>query len=259
MELTAAIEGLSALKQPGTTVEVISDSRYLVQGATEWMPDWIARGWKTSGKKPVANRELWQRLKGLMSQHDVTFTWVPREQNTEADSLAQSARLNHSNHASTGTPDETQPTPASEFHLLIAGSRYATRPMLDYARRVVRRAHRKGYTILVGDNPKGVDMAVINECRRLKAKVIVAGAGNRPRNGGCWHGSYVKVAADMYSGTGGSRLNRWTVRDRWLVDNAQMGVFIWDGDSPGTKAGFDYMQSRSKEAHLVNFDEGHSS
>ena len=45
----------------------------------------------------------------------------------------------------------------STHHVLIAGSRYATREMLDYARRAVQRAHAKGYTIIVGDNPKGVD------------------------------------------------------------------------------------------------------
>jgi len=250
MELTAAIEGLSALKQTGATVEVISDSNYLVKGVNEWLPDWIARGWRTANKKPVANRELWERLHALIQQHEVTFTWVPREQNTEADTLAQTARRQHQ---STGMTDETVSAPATEFHLMIAGSRYATREMRDYARKVVRRAHAKGYTILVGDNPKGIDDVVVQECRRLKAKVIVAGVGNRPRNGGCWHGSYVKVASDTYRGMGGTLLNRYTVRDRWLADNAHMGVFIWNGDSPGTKTGHDYMVERGKDAHLINF------
>jgi hypothetical protein len=54
-------------------------------------------------------------------------------------------------------PSQIEPT----THVLIAGSRYASSQMLNYARRVVRRAHGKGYTILVGDNPKGVDMAVV--------------------------------------------------------------------------------------------------
>ena len=141
-------------------------------------------------------------------------------------------------------------------HIMIAGSRYATREALDYARRVVRRAHQLGHTIVVGDNPKGVDMAVVQECRRLKAPVIVAGAGNFPRNGGCQHGSYVKVHIDTYRAAGGYLLNRYTVRDRWMVDNAQIGLFVWNGDSPGTKAGHDYMIERGKDAHLVTFDEG---
>lgn len=56
--------------------------------------------------------------------------------------------------------------------------------MLDYARRAVRRAHELD-TIVVGNNPKGVDIAVVRECRRLQTKVIVAGEGNFPHNGGC--------------------------------------------------------------------------
>ncbi|MBZ0293989.1 MAG: hypothetical protein K8L99_15605, partial [Anaerolineae bacterium] len=105
----------------------------------------------------------------------------------------------------------------------------------------------------VGDNPKGVDRAAVRECRRLKAPVIVAGVGNFPRNGGCKHGRYLKVHHDTYRGANGYLLNRYTVRDRWLVDNAQIGIFIWNGDSPGTRTGYDYMVSRGKDAHLINF------
>lgn len=141
-------------------------------------------------------------------------------------------------------------------HVFIAGSREATAQMLDYARRAVRRAHERGYTVVVGDNPRGVDRAVVNECRRLKTPVIVAGAENFPRNGGCKHGSYVKVHRDTYRGASGYLLNRYTVRDRWLADTAQVGLFIWNGTSPGTKAGYDYMRGRGKDAHLVNFGAG---
>jgi hypothetical protein len=141
-------------------------------------------------------------------------------------------------------------------HVLIAGSRYASRQMLDYARRAVRRAHAKGYTIIVGNNPKGVDMAVVQECRRLKAKVIVAGVTHRPRNSGCSHGGYVKVERDTYRAAGGQYFQRYHVRDRWMVDNAQIGIFVWNGDSPGTKAGHEYMVSRGKDAHLITFEKG---
>jgi len=139
-------------------------------------------------------------------------------------------------------------------HVMIAGSRFATRDMLNYARRAVQRAHKLKYTIIVGDNPKGVDMAVVRECRRLKTPVIVAGASNFPRNGGCNHAQYVKVHRDTYRGANGHLLNRYTVRDRWMVDQAQIALFIWNGQSPGTKAGYDYAVSRGKDAHLVNFD-----
>jgi len=142
----------------------------------------------------------------------------------------------------------------STHHVLIAGSRYASREMLDYARRAVQRAHAKGYTVLVGDNPKGVDMAVVQECRRLKVPVIVAGIANFPRNYGCKHGSYMKVERDLYRVMGGELPNGYTARDRWMVDQAQICLFVWNGDSPGTKTGYDYAIQRGKEAHLINFD-----
>jgi hypothetical protein len=196
---------------------------------------------------------LWEQVQGLLTQHTVTFTWVPREQNTDADKLAQAARI-----AQTAAPQPAhRPQPVhSTTQIMIAGSRYATREMLDYARKVVRRAHAKGYTIVVGDNPQGVDMAVVQECRRLKAKVLVVGVTNRPRNGGCAHGGYVKVERDTYRAMGGDLLDKYTVRDRWMVDNATMGIFIWNGDSRGTKQGHDYMVSRGKEAHLMTFEKG---
>lgn len=139
-------------------------------------------------------------------------------------------------------------------HLIIAGSRYSTREALDYARRVVRRAHQLDYTIVVGDNPKGVDMAVVQECRRLKAKVLVVGITNFPRNGGCSHRSYAKVERDTYRAAGGYLLDGYHTRDRWMVDNSNLGIFIWNGNSQGTKVGYDYMVSRHKEAHLVPFE-----
>lgn len=145
-------------------------------------------------------------------------------------------------------------TTRSTHHVLIAGSRYASREMLDYARRAVQRAHAKGYTIIVGDNPKGIDMAVVQECRRLKARVIVAGTANFPRNYGCKHGSYVKITGDLYRSAGGNLLGGYTVRDRWMVDQCQAALFIWNGDSSGTKIGYDYAVQRRKNAHLVNFD-----
>ena len=139
-------------------------------------------------------------------------------------------------------------------HLMIAGSRYSTRRALDYARRVVQRAHQLGYTIIVGDNPKGVDMAVVQECRRLKAKMLVVGITNFPCNGSYSQGSYIKVDRDTYRAAGGYLLDSYQTRDRWMVDNATLGMFIWNGNSQGTKTGCAYMQSRHKEAHIITFE-----
>jgi hypothetical protein len=139
-------------------------------------------------------------------------------------------------------------------HVMIAGSRYATREMLDYTRRAVQRAHAKGYTVIVGDNLKGVDMAVVQECRRLKARIVVAGIAPSPRNYGCKHGTYIKVGYETYFSSSHHMSSPYTARDRWMVDQCQTALFIWNGDSPGTKISYDYAMLRGKDAHLVNFD-----
>jgi ribonuclease HI len=97
MELTAAIEGLAALKKP-SSVELVSDSVYVGKGLSEWMPKWKANGWKRrEGKtlKPVANEDLWQALDKLVNTHDVTFQHVRGHQghpeNERCDKLAVAA------------------------------------------------------------------------------------------------------------------------------------------------------------------------
>jgi len=252
MELTAVIEALRAIKQASSTVQVFADSNYVVKGVNAWLSDWIKRGWKSAQGKPIANQDLWQQLKALLDQHQVTLTWIPREQNTQADQLAQAARIAQNTPVPSDEPPAA-PIPQPITHIMIAGSRYATREMNHYARRVVRRAAQLGHVIVVGDNPKGVDLAVVQACRHLKAKVVVVGIANFPRNGGCKHGSYVKVERDTYRGMGGHLLDAYTVRDRYMADMTQLGVFVWDGRSPDTKAGHDYMASRGKQAHLINF------
>ena len=261
MELTAIVEALKVLKKKGQQVQVFTDSTYVARGVNEWMPDWIERGWKTKRNKPVANIGLWQELKKLLDVHGVAVNWIPREENTEADALAQATRrqeiseeaMKHSQiiQGNQGT-DERSVT--NEHHLLIAGSRDASAEMLNYARRAVRRAHEKGYTILVGDNPKGVDKAVVQEVKRLGAKAVVFGIANFPRNGGIGSDCYVKVTSGLYSAMNGRRYAAYHARDRYMVDMAQTGLFIWDGDSKGTKAGYDYMDGRAnKDAHLKEF------
>ncbi len=75
MELLAVIRGLEALTEP-TDVTLIGDSEYVLKGLTEWMPGWKKRGWRTSGKKPVKNVELWQRLDELLATHHLAVEWV---------------------------------------------------------------------------------------------------------------------------------------------------------------------------------------
>jgi len=95
MELTAVIMGLRGLEE-GTTVELYSDSQYVLKGLKEWMADWKRRGWRTVAKKPVKNRELWEELDGLASRHEIRFHWVrghnDHPDNDRADRLAVEAR-----------------------------------------------------------------------------------------------------------------------------------------------------------------------
>ena len=95
MELTAVIRGLKCLWRP-SEVEVYSDSRYVVQGMTTWIHDWIRRGWKTAAKKPVLNEELWRELyEQVGAQKRVQFRWVAghagHPENERCDALAVKA------------------------------------------------------------------------------------------------------------------------------------------------------------------------
>lgn len=94
MELMAAIEGLRALRE-SCEVDLATDSTYVMKGMTEWLPAWKKRGWKTAGRKPVANADLWQRLDAQCERHDVQWRWVKGHSgdpgNERADQLANRA------------------------------------------------------------------------------------------------------------------------------------------------------------------------
>ena len=75
MEITAAVEALEALRKPGLAVLIHSDSKYLIQAASEWMPGWKARGWKRKDGE-LLNVDLWQRLDPLLARHRVSWQWV---------------------------------------------------------------------------------------------------------------------------------------------------------------------------------------
>ena len=91
MELMAAIRALESLKRP-CTVKLTTDSSYVKDGITEWLPNWKQRGWKTAARKPVKNADLWQRLDEAAQQHQVAWHWVRghsgHPENERADQLA---------------------------------------------------------------------------------------------------------------------------------------------------------------------------
>lgn len=92
MELQAAVEALKALSRP-CNITIHSDSKYVVQGMSEWIHNWKAKGWKTAGKKPVSNLERWQELDLLAVKHQVTWQWIKghagHPENERADELAR--------------------------------------------------------------------------------------------------------------------------------------------------------------------------
>ena len=94
MEMMAAISALEALKRP-SQVRLHTDSTYLKDGITKWIHAWKARGWKTAGKKPVKNLDLWQRLEGAAAPHRMEWHWVKGHaghlENERADALARAA------------------------------------------------------------------------------------------------------------------------------------------------------------------------
>jgi ribonuclease HI len=97
MELMGAIAGLEALKRP-CKVRITTDSQYLKKGMTEWIDGWIKRGWKNTQKKPVANRDLWERLLELTAPHHIEWHWVRghdgHAENERCDELARTAIVN---------------------------------------------------------------------------------------------------------------------------------------------------------------------
>jgi ribonuclease HI len=96
MEVMAAIAALEALTRP-SHVRLYTDSQYLRDGITKYLPQWKARGWRTADKKPVKNIDLWRRLEAALERHTVAWHWVRghagHPENERADELARGAIL----------------------------------------------------------------------------------------------------------------------------------------------------------------------
>ena len=91
MELMAAIIALESLTRP-CSIQLNSDSRYVLKGITDWMPNWKKRGWKTAARTPVKNEDLWRRLDEAIAKHKIEWKWVKGHSgntgNDRADILA---------------------------------------------------------------------------------------------------------------------------------------------------------------------------
>jgi ribonuclease HI len=97
MEMMAVIEALSQLKRP-CKVRIITDSRYVVKGMTEWIHGWLRREWVNSRKKPVLNNDLWKKLLVLTKMHQIEWKWIKghhgHPENERCDQLAREAIMN---------------------------------------------------------------------------------------------------------------------------------------------------------------------
>ena len=97
MEMMAVIKALGHLKRP-CKVRVVTDSKYIFKGMTEWLPRWVKRNWQTSQKKQVLNRDLWEELLKLNNLHQINREWVRghngHPDNERCDQLAREALEN---------------------------------------------------------------------------------------------------------------------------------------------------------------------
>ena len=87
MELSAAIEGLIALKEP-CAIDLFTDSKYVMDGITQWIHNWKKNNWRTAAKKDVKNKELWQQLDELINFHQVQWHWVKGHSGDEGNEMA---------------------------------------------------------------------------------------------------------------------------------------------------------------------------
>jgi len=96
MELSAVIHALNSLTRR-CTVTVHTDSQYVQRGVQEWLPNWKKRNWRTAGNKPVKNKDLWEQLDQILSQHEINWIWVKghsdHPENDRADALAREGML----------------------------------------------------------------------------------------------------------------------------------------------------------------------
>jgi ribonuclease HI len=97
MELTAAVKGLTALRE-ACEVEIVTDSQYMKNGIQKWIANWKRNGWRTSEKKPVLNQDLWEELDRQNARHKTVWSWTKghasHADNNRCDELATAAARN---------------------------------------------------------------------------------------------------------------------------------------------------------------------
>jgi hypothetical protein len=137
-----------------------------------------------------------------------------------------------------------------QYRLLITGSRDTSPALLRLARQAVERARAHGWLVLVGDNPRGVDAAVIDACDALGVNVLVFGIAPQPRKGSRRPETYWQVDVSRREEDAFNLFTAYAARDRYMVDLADRVLALWNGSSRGTKAGYDYAVKAGKPVDL---------
>lgn len=173
MELTAVIEALGRIEGAGEAVEVLTDSKYVQKGISQWMPGWIARNWRTAGGSPVKNQDLWKALKGLDDRMTITWTWVKahagRKWNERCDHLVGRERAKYAGKRAAPSRDKTVKARCSETELESALIDSLKDSLLELERGFLFEARRRGFTF--GNQHYCVDLLLYN--RFLRCHVLI--------------------------------------------------------------------------------------
>lgn len=141
--------------------------------------------------------------------------------------------------------------PLKPTTLLIAGSRSATRALLEMACSAVIRAHELGWKILVGDNPWGADDIVRRTAEAIGADYTIVGLAETPRAGNPQH--YVQMTEAQLIAVGGGAYNVYTARDRFMVLKATRVLCLQHNDSPGTADVYSYALGQGRKVDIRRF------
>jgi ribonuclease HI len=177
MELMAAIAALEALKRPVKLV-LHTDSKYVLQGATEWVKGWVRRGWRTGDNKPVANKDLWERLTAAASKHEVEWQWVRGHsghvENERVDKLATAEAARAKEQLDVAVKVELDG--AVGIECLLAGTKNAEKKAPAWC---VRGPGNTGVHCLTGSGAEACSHAfVIVETTTLKLRDKAGGTAN---------------------------------------------------------------------------------
>jgi len=154
MEMLAVIKGLEALTRP-CEVEVYTDSRYVIQGCSEWLEGWKKRNWRTAQKEPVKNVDLWKVLDGLLGRHDVIFHWVKGHNgnrlNERADALANKgvASLKHAGQSQSAQASGVAAPVASQGALDFNSAASCLPPIRVYTDGSSRKTKTGGWGVII--------------------------------------------------------------------------------------------------------------